>query len=105
MTAQRTIATGAVERLRVELGERSYEILVGPGLIGRAGAEILPLLRRRQAVIVTDETVAQHHLAPLRASLADRGIAERAIVLPPGEGTKDLAHFGRLVDDILGGGV
>src|SRR6266702_4567464 len=105
MTAQGTIATGAIERLRVELGERGYDILVGPGLIGRAGAEILPLLRRRQAVIVTDETVARHHLAPLRASLAKHGIAQRAVVLPPGEATKDLAHFGRLVDDILGGGV
>src|SRR6266567_3338491 len=105
MTAQGTIATGAIERLRVELGERGYDILVGPGLIGRAGAEILPLLRRRQAVIVTDETVARHHLVPLRASLAEHGIAERAVVLPPGEGTKDLAHFGRLVDDILAGGV
>jgi len=105
MTAQGTIATGAIERLRVELGERGYDILVGPGLIGRAGAEILPLLRRRQAVIVTDEIVARHHLAPLRGSLAEHGIAERTVVLPPGEGTKDLAHFGRLVDDILAGGV
>src|SRR6266446_6417999 len=105
MTAQGTIATGAIERLRVELGERGYDILVGPGLIGRAGAEIAPLLRRRQAVIVTDEIVARHHLAPLRGSLAEHGIAERTVVLPPGEGTKDLAHFGRLVDDILAGGV
>jgi 3-dehydroquinate synthase len=103
-TAQRTAAS-AIERLRVELGERSYDILVGPGLIGRAGAQILPLLRRRQVVIVTDETVAHHHLAPLRASLEEHGIAQRAVVLPPGEGTKDLAHFGRLVDDILAGGV
>jgi 3-dehydroquinate synthase len=105
MTAQGTIANGGIERLRVELGERGYDILVGPGLIGRAGAEILPLLRRRQAVIVTDETVARHHLAPLSASLAEVGIAQRAVVLPPGEGTKDLAHFGRLVDDILGLGI
>jgi 3-dehydroquinate synthase len=100
-----TTADGAIEKLRVELGERGYDILVGPGLIGRAGAEILPLLRRRQVVIVTDETVARHHLTPLRASLAEHGIAERAVVLPPGEGTKDLAHFGRLVDDILADGV
>ena len=103
-TAQRTAAS-AIERLRVELGERGYDILVGPGLIGCAGAQILPLLRRRQVVIVTDETVAHHHLAPLCASLAEHGIAQRAVVLPPGEGTKDLAHFGRLVDDILAGGV
>src|SRR5258708_701545 len=105
MTAQGTIATGAIERLRVELGERGYDILVGPGLIGRAGGEILPLLRRRQAGIVTDEIVAPHHLAPLCARLAEHGIAERPVVLPPGEGTKDLAHFGGLVDDILAGGV
>ena len=98
-------ATGAIDRLRVELGERGYDILVGPGLIERAGAVILPLLRRRQAVIVTDETVARHHLAPLTASLAEHRIAHHTVVLPPGEGTKDLAHFGRLVDDILACGI
>ncbi len=97
--------TSTSETLRVELGERSYDILVGPGLIGHAGAEIAPLMRRRQAVIVTDESVARHHLAALRDSLAGAGIAHHAIVLPPGEGTKDLAHFGRLVDDILGHGI
>src|SRR6266571_3005875 len=100
MSAQATI-----ERLRVELGERSYDILIGPGLIGRAGAEILPLMRRRQAVIVTDETVARHHLEGLRQSFAAHGIAHHAVIVPPGEGTKDLAHFGRLVDDVLGYGV
>ena len=94
-----------IERLRVELGERGYEIVIGPGLIGRAGAEILPLMRRRQAVIVTDETVARHHLQPLCASFDERGVAHCEIVLPSGEATKDLAHFGRLVDDILAGGI
>src|SRR5438045_7452157 len=104
MTA-REMATGVIEKLRVDLGERGYDILIGPGLIGRAGALILPLMRRRQAVIVTDETVAGHHLAVLTASLAEHGIAQQAIVLPPGEGTKDMAHFGRLVDDILACGI
>jgi 3-dehydroquinate synthase len=97
--------TDSSERLRVELGERGYDILVGPGLLARAGAAMLPLMRRRQAVIVTDEVVARHHLSPLRASLAEHGITQQAIVLPPGEGTKDLAHFGRLVDDALACGI
>jgi len=104
MTAEIAV-TGSFDQLRVELGERSYDILVGPGLIERAGALMLPLLRRRQAVIVTDENVARHYLAPLSASLAEHGIAQHAVVLPPGEGTKDLAHFGRLVDDILACGI
>src|SRR4051794_11391857 len=95
----------AAERLRVALGERSYDILVGPGLIESAGALMLPLLRRRQAVIVTDEHVARRHLAALRRSLEGHGIATDAIVLPPGEGTKDMAHFGRLVDEILAFGI
>jgi 3-dehydroquinate synthase len=96
---------GTAERLRVELGERSYDIHIGPGLIDSAGAAILPLLQRRQAVIVSDEHVAPHHLPALRRSLDEHGIANRAIVLPPGEGTKDLAHFGRLLDDILACGI
>ena len=62
-------------------------------------------MRRRQAVIVTDETVAGHFLAPLRDSLAEAGIAHHTVVLPPGEETKDLAHFGRLIDDILACGI
>ena len=108
MTAQQTAertADGAIDRLRVELGDRSYDILVGPGLIatrrrGDPAADAPP-----QAVVVTDETVARHHLAPLAASLDAAGIAHHAVVLPPGEGTKDLAHFGRLVDDVLACGI
>jgi len=61
--------TDDVERLRVELGDRAYEILVGPRLIERAGREIQPMLRRRQVVIVSDETVARHCLPQLHDSL------------------------------------
>lgn len=94
-----------IDQLRVELGDRAYDILVGPGLIGRAAAVIAPLMRRRQAIIVTDEAVARHHLAALCDDFDRERIAHRAIVLPCGEGTKDLAHFGRLVEDILAGNI
>jgi 3-dehydroquinate synthase len=93
--------SGAIETLHVELDERGYDILVGPGLIANAGEHIRPLMRRKQAVLVTDEIVAEAHLKPLIDSLAAAGIAHCSIILPPGEGTKDLAHFGRLVDDVL----
>ena len=97
--------TETIERLRVALGDRAYDILVGPGLIERAGREILPLMRRRQAVIVSDEIVAGHYLAALRDSLTAAGIAHYAVLVPPGEETKDLAHFGRLAEDILAIGI
>ena len=97
--------TEAIEKLRVELGERAYEILVGGGLIAHAGRDMLPLLRRRQAIIVSDEAVAGHYLAALRDSLTEAGIAHHAVLLPPGEETKDLTHFGKLVDEILAIGI
>jgi 3-dehydroquinate synthase len=94
-----------IERLRVELGDRAYDILVGPRLIARAGREIVPLMRRRQAVIVSDETVAGHYLAALRDSFSEAGITHHTVLLPPGEETKDLDHFGRLAEDILAIGI
>jgi 3-dehydroquinate synthase len=97
--------TQPAERLRVELDERGYDILVGPDLIAGAGEAMLPLMRRRQAIVVTDAHVAKPHLPPLLESLDAAGIAHHTITLPPGESTKDLAHFGRLVDDILARGI
>jgi 3-dehydroquinate synthase len=95
----------AHERLCVALGERSYEIVVGPGLIAGAGPLIAPLARRRQAVVVTDENVAVHYLEPLRASLMGAGITAASVLLPPGEETKDLDHFGRLCEAVLARGI
>jgi len=97
--------TSKVERLRVELGDRAYEILVGPRLIEGAGREILPLLRRRQVVIVSDETVARLCLAKLHESLSEAAIPHHTVLLPPGEETKDLDHFGRLAEEILAFGI
>src|SRR5262249_16921257 len=46
-----------------------------------------------------------HYLAPLRDSLSAAGIAHHAVLVPPGEETKDLHHFGRLAEDILAIGI
>jgi 3-dehydroquinate synthase len=96
--------TGA-ERLRVALDGRSYDIVVGSRLLDGAAGEILPLMRRRHAVIVTDENIRRHWLEPLEASLAAAGIARHTIVLPAGEETKDLDHFGRLAEEVLACGI
>jgi 3-dehydroquinate synthase len=93
------------EALRVKLGTRGYDILVGSGLLGEAGALIAPVVRQKRAIIVTDENVAKLHLARLETGLDASGIAHRAIVLPPGEATKDFAHFSKLCDDVLALGI
>lgn len=90
-----------IDVVPVALGARSYEVRIGPGLIGRAGAEIAPLLKQRKVAIVTDETVAGLHLAALVASLEADGISVGTLALPPGEGTKSWPHFARTVEWLL----
>ncbi|MCO5081442.1 MAG: 3-dehydroquinate synthase [Rhizobiaceae bacterium] len=90
--------TGKVD---VGLGDRSYDILIGPGLIGRAGREIGQRLPGVRAAIVTDENVAAAHLPKLAESLEDAGIAATAIVLPAGEKTKSFDALQQVVDGVL----
>jgi 3-dehydroquinate synthase len=90
------------QRIAVELGTRSYDIVVGSGLLGRAGLEIAPLLRRPDAIIVTDSNVAgTPHLETLERSLEAAGIAHRSILLPPGEPTKSMAQLRELLDQLF----
>ena len=95
----------ATDSLRVELGARSYDIIVGSGALARSGELIAPVIRQKRVIIVTDETVAKLHLATLCAGLDKAGIAHQQIILPPGEGTKDFAHFAKLTEDILALGI
>ncbi len=90
-----------IESLRVELGERGYDILIGGGLLAAAGTKILPVLRRPRVFVVTDERIADLHLAGLERSLETAGIAFDAFVLPAGEETKDFTHLQRLCDRLL----
>ncbi len=87
--------------VRVELGERSYDVVIGPGLLQQAGARIAPLLNRRRVVVVSDENVAALHLQALRAGLARADIEMVALALPPGESTKGWEQFSRTVEWLL----
>ena len=90
-----------VDVVPVDLGQRSYEVRIGPGLIDRAGAEVLPFLKRRKVAVVTDDTVAPLHLDRLMASFASQGISATALTLPAGEGTKSWAHFAHATEWLL----
>ncbi len=87
--------------VRVALGDRAYDILVGGGLLQQAGSHIAPLLRRRFAVIVTDENVAARHLDALRRALALQNIGCETVILEPGEAQKSYAGFERLCEALL----
>ena len=91
--------------VRVELGARGYDIRIGSGLLAEAGTNLVPLAKGRPMVVVTDETVARLHLSTLARSLDGAGVKHRAVILPPGESTKDFAHFARLCEEVLGLGI
>ena len=85
----------------VDLGQRSYDIIVGGGVLKDAGGLIAPLLAEPRVVVITDENVAPYWLEPLEASLGRAGVKHHAIVLEPGEQTKNFANAERLTGELL----
>jgi 3-dehydroquinate synthase len=91
-------------KVPVALGDRSYDIHIGAGLLGSAGGLLAAQLgksAKRQIPVVTDETVAGLYYARLAASLAAAGLTSIPIVLPPGEQTKSFSHLEHLIDALL----
>lgn len=91
----------AFETLNVDLGTRSYDILIGGGLLADTGQHIADLMRRPKVAIVTDESVASLHLQTLETSLRACGIASSVLVLPAGEGTKSWQSLQETVEWLL----
>jgi 3-dehydroquinate synthase len=85
----------------VGLGDRAYEVVIGPGLLDEAGRRIAPLLKRKRTAVVSDETVWRLHGARLTAALEGAGIAVHPVVIPPGEGSKSFEGLAELTDRLL----
>ncbi len=92
-------------RLAVALPSASYEVVIGEGLLGRAGTLLASALPQRRAVVVTDTAVAALHLTSLLEGLAGADIEASTLTVPPGEGSKSLATFGQVTDGLLAAGV
>lgn len=81
------------EILKVGLGARAYDIVVGEGLLENAGKYLRPLLKRDRVVVIADETAFAAQGARLRAGLSAYGVSAETIALPPGEATKSIARL------------
>jgi 3-dehydroquinate synthase len=84
-------------RVRVELGARSYDIVIGAGAID-ALAGLAP---RRRAFVVADSTVERLHGAGLRAVLADARMEAETVLVAPGEASKSFAELERVCEALL----
>ena len=85
----------------VPLGDRAYDVVVGHGLIAEAPKHLADVLARPRAAIVTDATVAQLYLPSLERAFEEAGIQTTAVVVPPGEASKDFAHLELVLDRLL----
>ncbi|MHA1537238.1 MAG: 3-dehydroquinate synthase [Alphaproteobacteria bacterium] len=93
------------QTVRVELAERSYDVVIGAGLIAQAGERLAALMPGRPVVAITDETVAGLYLETLEGSLTGAGIAYRTFIVPPGEASKSFAGYEKLAERILAAGI
>ena len=98
-----------VQRLSVDLGgsavDRSYDILIGPGLIAAAGAEIAARFSGKRAVVLTDTHVGPLYADAVQASLKAAGISSEILTIPAGEGSKSFDQLGDLLNRCLDAGL
>lgn len=94
-----------MQSLTVALGARSYDIVIGDGLLVETGRLITPFLRRPRTMIITDAHVAPHYLPRVQASLDAACITHSALVLDAGEGSKSWAGLGKVTEWLISEGV
>jgi len=90
-----------IETVRVELDARSYDIVIGRGLIDRAGTMLRPVIATPRVAVVTDNQVGPLYSTILAASLEQAGIATTLISIPEGEKSKSFGGYERLLDSLL----
>lgn len=90
-----------IETLAVALGDRSYPIHIGAGLLERLDL-ILPHIKQKKVVVVSNTTVAPLYLDKLQATLERGGISVLPVVLPDGEQFKTWETLNLVFDALLG---
>ena len=87
--------------VRVALGARSYDIVIGRGLLASLGARVAALKPGAKAAIVTDATVERLLLGATASALAASGMDSTHVSVPAGEGSKSIAMFERVCDALI----
>ncbi len=95
----------AMQTVRVNLAERSYNVLVANGLLSQAGEHIAALTQQpRRIAIISDATVVGHHGDTLIASLEAAGFKTSLHVVPAGEASKSMANVESLCSEMIRAG-
>ena len=87
--------------LRVELGDNSYPIAVGAGLLNRVGEFLTPHIKSNKVLIVSEALVKKLYMRRVRQSLTDAGLEVHTIEISAGEEGKSLQEFSRIQDSLV----
>jgi 3-dehydroquinate synthase len=93
------------ERLEVSLGNRTYPIITGNGMLSLFAPTLRQMGVQNRLVIITDSNVAPLYLKPLKHHLTHFGFAPAAVVLSPGESQKSLKTAGKVYGELIGSGI
>ena len=89
------------QTIRVELGDRSYDVRVGSGVLDSVGPAAAGLPSVRQAAVIADSNIASSYGQQAVDSLAGEGIDATLIEFPTGEANKTVASFSDLIDAVF----
>jgi len=95
------LVRGEVSTVAVALGARSYDIVIGRGVLSSLGARIAELRPGAKTIIVTDENVARHLLPAAEAALAHANVATSRVIVSPGEASKSYRVFEQVSEAII----
>jgi 3-dehydroquinate synthase len=87
--------------VRVALDARSYDIVIGRGLLASLGARIAALRPGAKAYVITDEHVARHYIGAVKASLDQANVAMNGSIVAPGESSKSYRVFEQVCEAVI----
>lgn len=82
-----------MKTLKLDLAERSYDILIGKNAVAELPKFLLEKLKQKKTYIITDANVAKLHLQALEEFLRTNGVEVSSKILPAGEGTKSFENL------------
>ena len=89
-------------RVTVPVPGRSYEVMIGPGVLANAQEHLPDLPGATTAFVVSDRTVSDLHFAALANAIEDRGLASVLLLVPDGEEAKSLRGYETLLRQLAG---
>jgi 3-dehydroquinate synthase len=90
-----------MKKIRIDLGERSYDIISGPGLLSQVGSLLSHLVKSKSAIIVTHPSINKLYGNTLRSGLEHEGIKALTFEVPEGESCKSIHQAEKLYDRLI----